>query len=141
MVVFSVFICGVSFTGLIQLGYTQNTEVEMMTVGYQGFLADPNQRPLSGNYTLTFRLYTTATQGETIWEELHIATPVEQGRFAVDLGSITPWPSDLDSQGSLYLGLTVDTADELSPRLKIGASLRSRWAEKSIASDLSLIHI
>ena len=66
-----------------------------MTLGYQGELFDAAQNPLDGAWTLQFSLYTVDEEGESIWEETHMDVLIEKGHFSVQLGTYTPFPSEL----------------------------------------------
>ncbi|OGU33294.1 MAG: hypothetical protein A2057_10760 [Ignavibacteria bacterium GWA2_35_9] len=89
------------------------------TISYQGVLTDnagivvPND-----NYTLTFRLYDAITGGTLLWEESRII-PVEQGLFEVILGEVVP--ITLPFNQPYWLGITVGTDPELSPRAALSS--------------------
>ena len=44
-----------------------------------------------------------------------------------DLGNRDPIAPDIMSNPNLYLGVRIDRGEELRPRLKIGATLRTQW--------------
>ena len=46
----------------------------------------------------------------------------------MDLGSLTPFPADLGQNDALYLGVAVNQAPEMMPRVKVSSALRARWA-------------
>ena len=92
-------------------------------IPYQGTLVESDGTPITGLIDMGFSLYADPTEGEALWTEGHSgnnAVPVAEGLFNVNLGSITPIPSDLWNQSSLYLGIRVGADDEMIPRQPIG---------------------
>jgi hypothetical protein len=94
------------------------------TIAYQGRLADANGSPLTGTYNMIFRLYDAATGGTPLWTEQWTGSngvKVSDGLFNVMLGSLTPIPTSLvTDHSSLFLGITVGTDDEMTPRVQLG---------------------
>jgi hypothetical protein len=90
------------------------------TMSYQGILTDNagNIVP-DGQVNLTFRLYNTSDEGETLWEETQ---PVEinSGLFSVILGSLNPL--DISFDEPYWLGITVGDETEMSPRTPLTSS-------------------
>ena len=87
---------------------------------YQGILKDVSGNLLSGDYTLTFKIYDVASGGSALWTEVQIV-PVQEGVFSVHLGSITPIttvPFDKEH----FLGITIGAASELIPRTRLTPS-------------------
>ncbi len=95
------------------------------TIAYQGRLADAAGAPLTGIYNMIFRLYTVATGGTPLWTEQWTGSNgvrVSDGLFNVMLGSLTPIPqSVITGHDSLFLGITVGTDDEMTPRVQLGS--------------------
>ena len=95
------------------------------TIAYQGRLADSAGTPLTATYPMVFRLYNAASGGAPLWEEQWTASnsvAVSDGLFNVMLGSITPVPqSILSSNTSLWLGISVGTDSEMTPRVQLGS--------------------
>ena len=59
------------------------------TMAYQGRLADPDGTPLTGSYSMIFRLYSLASGGAPLWEETWTgpnSVAVSDGLFNVMLG-------------------------------------------------------
>ncbi|MBP1464949.1 hypothetical protein EYB53_004425 [Candidatus Chloroploca sp. M-50] len=94
------------------------------TIPYQGRLADAGGLPLTGTYTMVFRLYAASTEGVPLWEEQWTGpngVQVSDGLFNVMLGSLSPIaPSVITTNPNLWLGVTVGTDDEMTPRIQIG---------------------
>jgi hypothetical protein len=75
--------------GIVQPAFADEVP---QTLGYQGRLKNASGTVLSGSYTFTFRLYTASSGGSVIWTETQPGVTVDQGAFAVQLGSVTPLP-------------------------------------------------
>jgi hypothetical protein len=94
-------------------------------INYQGKLYDPStSAPVAdSDYNMTFRLYTVSNGGTAIWTESRTggnAVTVEEGLFSVLLGDINSLTS-VDFDQVLWLGVTVGSDSEMSPRKKLGA--------------------
>ncbi len=94
------------------------------TIAYQGRLADSAGNPLTGTYNMVFRLYNVPTGGAPLWTEQWTgsnAVQVSDGLFNVMLGSLSPIAADvIAGNDSLWLGITVGTDDEMTPRVQLG---------------------
>lgn len=89
----------------------------------QGTLTDGSGNPLTGNHTVTFRLYTSSTVSvsSAIWTE-SLSVALSTGVFNVTLGNVTSLDPVLFNQ-LYYLGIQVSgDSNELSPRQPLGAS-------------------
>ena len=95
------------------------------TIAYQGRLADADGNPLTDTYNMVFRLYDVASGGVFLWGEQWTGSngvQVSDGLFNVMLGSLTPIPqSVITEHESLFLGITVGTDDEMTPRVQLGS--------------------
>lgn len=95
------------------------------TIPYQGRLADANGSPLTDTYPMIFRLYNAASGGVPLWEEQWTgpnSVHVSDGLFNVMLGSLNSIPQNvITDNGTLFLGITVDTDDEMIPRVQLGS--------------------
>lgn len=86
-------------------------------INYQGQLKQ-NDEPASGTFSITFRIYSSATGGTALWTETQTVT-VNDGVFNVLLGSVTPFPNNLFAQsGTRYLGVQVAGGSEMTPRFR-----------------------
>ena len=93
---------------------------------YQGRLADSAGNPITATVPMIFRLYNAPGAGATpLWEEQWTGSnsvQVSDGLFNVMLGSLTPIPQDvITGNGSLWLGITAGTDDEMAPRVQLGS--------------------
>jgi len=95
------------------------------TIAYQGRLADSEGNALTDTVNMSFRLYSTATDGTPLWEEQWTGTTsvqVSDGLFNVMLGSVSPIPQEvITGNSNLFLGITVGTDGEMSPRVQLGS--------------------
>ena len=98
------------------------------TLSYQGHLTDAARLPVTASYPMVFSMYATRQGGNVLWTEAYDSVDVVDGVFTVELGSITPFADDLAQNSSLYLGIAVNNAAEMTPRVKVSSALRARWA-------------
>lgn len=89
-------------------------------IAYQGRLADTAGVPLTGSYAMTFALYTAPTGGSALWSESRTVAATD-GVFSVMLGEVTPISASIASNTSLYLGVTVGSDAEMTPRKQLGS--------------------
>lgn len=91
-------------------------------LSYQGQLLGSGGSPVNGQVEMTFRIYNVPTGGTALWTEAHTggnSVPVDNGRFHVLLGSLTPIPSSVWENDDLYLEVQVGS-EVLSPRELLG---------------------
>jgi hypothetical protein len=90
------------------------------TISYQGVLTDANGTVVpDGNYNLTFKIYDTSSGGTPLWTEVQ-SVAVSKGIFSVILGSVAPL--NLPFNRPYYLGVTIESGAELSPRIPLTSS-------------------
>ncbi|MDI6804519.1 MAG: hypothetical protein QME58_11860 [Bacteroidota bacterium] len=104
-------------------------------VNYQGKL-DSAGVPLSGTRNLTFKIYDVLTGGTAIWTETQTGATITNGVFNVILGSISAFSTATSplfvGTGDRYIGITVGSGTEMTPRLRITSvafSLRADQAD------------
>jgi len=85
-----------------------------MQISYQGVLKDAAGNVLNGDFTITFRIYNDAVGGSALWNE-NQSVSVANGLFNIQLGSVTPITT-VPFDRIQFLGITVGTGSELSPR-------------------------
>ena len=106
------------------------------TISYQGILTNASIPPAivpDGNYNLVFKLYTVSTGGSAFWTETRSNVPVTEGRFWVELGSLTPL-TGVSFGAAYFLGITVNSGVEL-PRIPLTASAYSLNARRVATVD------
>ncbi len=97
------------------------------TLSYQGVLTDASGTAVTdGSYSLTFKLYESATSGPLVWEETQSVT-VANGIFSVILGSSTTLNLLFNKQ--YWLGIAVDGGSELQPRIQLTSAAYSLNAQ------------
>ncbi|UCC44938.1 MAG: hypothetical protein JSU65_03165 [Candidatus Zixiibacteriota bacterium] len=121
---------------LVAFTFTANAEVPR-SINYQGRVTDPSTGdPLSGTVNLAFAIYSceSCTYPEDIlWSESHAAVPLDNGLFSVILHDI---PDSAFTKPDRWLGITVNTDPELTPRNKLTSvaySYRALKADTAIA--------
>jgi hypothetical protein len=109
------------FVGLAFLFIVSNALAEVpVTMQFQGYLTDAEGEPLSGVHTLFFTLYDAEQSGNPVWTETLSAALVE-GAFTAILGSTNPLDANVFDGAPLWLGVTVDDGEELSPRSAVAS--------------------
>ncbi len=73
-----------------------------------------------GAYSMTFRLYTTDAGGSALWTETQSSVDINGGVYSVTLGTVTPLTVAFDV--TYYLGVTVASGTELTPRARLTSS-------------------
>ena len=86
-------------------------------INYQGQLASPSGTPLDTTVSITFTIYDAFTGGTNLWTETQPSVAVENGLFAVQLGSVTAL-NDLFT-ANRWLGIAVGNDTEMLPRQPI----------------------
>ncbi len=92
-------------------------------INYQGRLSvEATGDPIpDGTYNITFHLYDSETGGSLLWSENYSSLSVENGLYAVLLGSRNPFPSSIDFAGQYWLEVELDTTT-FTPRYELGSS-------------------
>jgi len=102
-------------------------------MSYQGVLTDESGNPVSSTtHNLTFKLYDAATDGTELWTETQ-SVDISNGLFNVILGNVNPLTLDFDMP--CWLGITIDSGSELSPRVELTASAYSLNARGVLGSS------
>lgn len=89
-------------------------------INYQGRLTDNSGNVVAdGNYSLVFKIWDAAVDGNEIWSETHPDVTVAGGIFSVILGSMTPpLPDSAFFRSDRWLGITLD-GEEILPRTRL----------------------
>ena len=123
-------------TSCLLLAASAMTEVPT-TMSYQGQLLNSSGDPVhDGVHTIRFRIYDAPTKGTTLWDETQDVTS-NGGTINVMLGAVVPLDPALFSVADRWLGLTVGTDNEMTPRMKLASSpyaISSHQAD-SLTSD------
>jgi len=104
------------------------------TMSYQGRLTDGFGNPVADDsYDVVFRIYGVSAGGTALWNSGTVPVTTADGIFSYELGSSTPLPSGLFSDSAdLWLGITVESETEISPRTKLTSH---SWAFHSATTD------
>lgn len=104
-------------------------------IAYQARLIDPvtGQPKADGAYVMTFNLYPVATGGASLWTESK-DIQVNKGLFSTLLGDVTAFASGLFNGQDLYLGITVGSDPEATPRQRIGHVAYAIYAQTAAAT-------
>ncbi len=78
---------------------------------YQGRLQNAGGQGLAGIFPLTFNFFRTSKSTTPVWSEAHFVA-VDDGDYAVELGSVRPIPKSLNL-GTAYLGISVTNGPEI----------------------------
>ncbi len=89
-------------------------------LNYQGYLSTPTGAPANTPQTLIVRIYDAASGGNLLFTETHSSVTMTNGIFNILLGSVDEL--DLKFNAQYYLGITVGTDPEMSPRQPLAAS-------------------
>ncbi|MBI2613461.1 MAG: site-specific integrase [Candidatus Levybacteria bacterium] len=91
-------------------------------LSFQGKLTDSSDNPITNATNILFSIYNdqNASGAAFLWQESNSIEPDSDGIFSVFLGKTTPIPDTLFSQNSqLFLGITIGSGPELSPRQEL----------------------
>jgi len=103
-------------------------------INYQGTITDASG-PISGSHSLTFRIYSDSLASSPLWVEAHSAVDISYGLFNVLLGSIVNIPDGLFVGSLRWIGVSVDSDPEISPRMRIASV---PWAFRAAIADTAL---
>jgi len=115
----------------ILLSISLTAQLAPNLVDYQGRLLESTGEPVDTMVSLEFGIYEDSLNGSLLWSETHNAIEVSDGLFQVQLGSHNPLPEELFNEENRWLGISVNSDSEMSPRTRIASapySLRSNFA-------------
>jgi hypothetical protein len=81
----------------------------------QGRLLNTDGTSAAGSVTMQFSIYGVSSGGTALWTETQ-SVALDDGYFAVQLGTTTPLPSSLWTSGALFVGVQVGADAEMVPR-------------------------
>jgi hypothetical protein len=105
-------------------------------INYQGRLTGTDGNPVADDtYFIKFKIYGSESGDDSLWWSGIQAVPVAGGLFTYQLGSVAPLPDNLFSADTVrYLGITVGTDAEISPRVRM---ISAPYAYQALRSDSS----
>ncbi len=87
-----------------------------LRIPFQGKLINPaDNSPRNGDTVITFKIYDVPTGGTALYTE-PMTVAVNNGVFAVQIGTSAQLTTDLFAHASAYLGVTVSGDSEMLPR-------------------------
>jgi hypothetical protein len=112
-------------------------------MSYQGYLTDNGGTPLTGSYTLAFKLYADSLITTPLWTESYAGVPVSGGVFHVALGSVSPLDATILSGAKLYLVTSVNGVDVLPrrPIVTVAYAFRAGVADSAAHVPTTTGHI
>ena len=120
--VFFLFFAFIILQSTFLVRYSICTASVPRVISYQARLSDDSGEPLEGTYNVTFSIYTEPTGGSPLWMETHTVELDSTGIYDIMLGTITPFPAELDFSEQYWLGITINGGAELSPRYQLSSS-------------------
>ncbi len=85
-------------------------------ISYQGVIMDPSGHPIAdGDHKISVMIYNQPVGGTPVYAESQ-SLPVSHGLFTIIIGAVTPIPSSVKFEGTMYLGIHIDEAEEVLPR-------------------------
>ncbi|MFA6349354.1 MAG: hypothetical protein WCY12_00300 [Candidatus Omnitrophota bacterium] len=98
-------------------------------INYQGKITDKDNRPLDGAYNIVFKLYSTSTAGQVVWQEPHTGVIVQKGLVSITLGSVQTL-KNVPFDKPYFLEIQVNN-EILSPRQEVTSVAYAKRAEKA----------
>jgi len=114
--------------------YAENSALPPV-IAYQARLLDPvtGQPKVDGAYVMAFNLYPIAAGGAPLWGESK-SVQVNKGLFSTLLGDITALNVSIFNGQELYLGITVGSDPEATPRQRIAHVAYAIYAQPAAAA-------
>lgn len=92
-----------------------------LRINFQGKLLDPSTNtPKNGSQTVVFNIYNAPTgAGGLLWGPETQTVTATNGVFSAQLGSVLALSPDVFANGQTYLGITVGSDSEMTPRQQL----------------------
>ena len=101
-------------------------------INYQGRLTNASGDPVADNaYLVKFIIYDAPTGGTDLWNTGYRTVNTVDGLFTYQLGSLVPLPNGIFSEPNRYLGITVESDLELTPRARFVSAPYTYKAESA----------
>ena len=125
---------------LIGLMLSANLAAEIPGIlNYQGRLTGTDGSPIAdGNYQMQFRIYGSLSGTDVLWSSGAVTVSVSKGLFNIHLGEspMSEIPSSVFAGGTIrYLGITIASDPELSPRAMICSGAYTYRAQHADTAD------
>src|SRR5512139_1670754 len=93
-------------------------EAAPFAITQQGRLFDTQGMPIAGQLAVEFAIYANEGDAVPIWTEVHNIT-FDEGFFSVSLGSVTPLEADTFDGSVRWVGITIGSDPEMTPRAPV----------------------
>lgn len=93
-------------------------EAAPLALTQQGRLFGSDGNPVAGTLDVEFAIYANEGDAVPLWSEVHSVT-FDDGFFSVSLGSLTPLDPDTFDGSVRWVGVTVGSDPEMSPRAPV----------------------
>ncbi len=104
---------------VILLGATSMAYADVpQLINYQGILLDSGGQPITDSTEVVFAIWDSPIDGDSLWSELRLIPPDDQGRFNILLGMGAAIP-DSAFRNDAYLSVKVGLDPEMSPRSRL----------------------
>ncbi|MCB2229658.1 hypothetical protein KQH82_03010 [bacterium] len=103
---------------LVVLGMVAVADVPDI-ITYQGRLTDVAGEPINTPQNVQFNIYDSESGMVPVWSTLAVSLPVTNGLFTYELGKTVPFGHIFEDNSVLYLGITVGTDPEMTPRTRL----------------------
>jgi hypothetical protein len=106
------------FTAAIMLVLVAVSAADMpQLINYQGVLTSGGS-PVTTPVNVIFAIWDAETDGDSLWSEQRTVSPDANGRFSIQLGSVSPIP-DSAFAGDAYFSTKVESDPEMIPRSRL----------------------
>jgi len=111
----------ISFLLVFTFSITSIFAQDTLLINYQGRLtASDGSTASDDDYQITFKIY--HEDGTEVWSSDEQTVPVMNGLFNYTLGSAVSLPKTVFDNSALYLGITVNSDPEMTPRTRLTSS-------------------
>ena len=108
-------------------------------INYQGYLTDDSGNPVAGeSYLVKFIIYDAVSAGTEIWNSGYQPITTTSSLFTYQLGSNVAFPNGIFSDTNRYLGITIGTDTEMSPRIKMSSIAYAYHSLQADSANIAL---
>ena len=100
-------------------------------INYQGMLTDSGDEAVDGAQLMKFIVYDASSGGNELYNSSFQTVTISNGLFDVQLGT-APWvalPDTIFEGSDRWLGITIESDSEMSPRIRLRSSRLQRGSE------------
>ena len=89
------------------------------TISFQARVTDSAGNAINDTVDVTLKIYNDPFTPTEEWSELHPAVPIQTELVQLELSSVSPFPVGLFDNDELWLGITLGTDPEMTPRIRL----------------------